>query len=336
MVARPVPPMWSRAGLWLLVKRTALEFWKDRVLGLSAEAAFWQLLSLPALLLALMGTIGYFGAQLGAGNVVEVESTILRAASRLVAPTAVAQLVQPAVHAVLTTGRADVVSVGFVIALWTGSSSMATYVNTITIAYDLRDVRGAVRSRLLALWLYLGAVAIGVVVLPAAVLGPGAIVHLAPASVRDTVQHLVMAAYWPVVVSGSLVALMSLYHLAVPVRVPWRRGLPGSVLALAIWLLGSFGLRVYVSFLAGAESVYRPLSAPLAILLFFYVTGLAVLIGAELNAEIDKLWPSPESAKVRPVPPGNSGASRLRSAYRTADRDTPEAARAAAGRGEDR
>ena len=69
-------------------------------------------------------------------------------------------------------GRADVISIGFVLALWAGSSATATFVNTITIAYGMRDLRGAVRSRLLALWLFLGSVLVGVVVLPMLVLGP--------------------------------------------------------------------------------------------------------------------------------------------------------------------
>lgn len=321
--AVPVPRPLSRSGVWLLVRRTAVEFWRDRVLGLAAEAAFWQLLSLPPLLLALMGTIGYFGPQLGAENLAEVESKILIAAQSVIAPKAVAQLVQPAVHSVLTNGRADVVSIGFLLALWTGSTAMSTFVNTITIAYDLRDIRSAVRSRLLALGLFLGAVAVGVIVLPAVVLGPGAIEALAPAAYRHQVHIAVTAAYWPIVVLGSLVMLCSLYHLSVPVRTPWRRDLPGAALALVMWLLGSFGLRLWVAFIAGSQSVYRPLSAPIAVLLFFYVTGLAVLLGAELNAEIDKLWPSEASAAARRRRGRKAGARPDRASYRAADTTAP-------------
>ncbi|MGI8699388.1 MAG: YihY/virulence factor BrkB family protein, partial [Mycobacteriales bacterium] len=143
-VAAPrVPPFRSLAGQWLLIRRTAVEFWNDRVLGLSAEAAFWQLLSLPPVLLAVMGTIGYFGPQLGADNLAEVEASILRAAESLVSPKAIDELVRPGLHNLVTNGRADIISIGFLLALWTGSTAMATFVNTITIAYDLRDARSA-------------------------------------------------------------------------------------------------------------------------------------------------------------------------------------------------
>jgi membrane protein len=290
---------WSRLGLRLLIVSTAREFWKDRVLGLSAEAAFWQLLSLPPLLLAVMGTIGFFGGLLGPDTVADVQRAILDAAGRVLAPNAVQNVVKPAVQAILSGGRLDVVSVGFALSLWSGSTAMSTYVNTITIAYDLRECRSAVRSRLLALALYLGAVVAGVVLLPALVLGPTLLVRLAPGSWRGQVSTAVNASYWPVVVLGSIGLLATLYHLAVPIRTRWLRALPGSVLALVIWLLGSVGLRWYVGRVIRASSAYSSLSAPIALLLFLYLTALAVLIGAELNAEIDKLWPSPATAAAR-------------------------------------
>ncbi|MEP6461979.1 MAG: hypothetical protein ABJC62_00860 [Frankiaceae bacterium] len=80
---------WSPRGVRLLLLSTAKEFWQDRVLGLSAEAAFWQLLSLPPLLLAVMGTIGFFGNLLGPATVAGVERAILDAAGRVLAPNAV-------------------------------------------------------------------------------------------------------------------------------------------------------------------------------------------------------------------------------------------------------
>lgn len=290
---------WSLRGLRLLLLSTAREFWADRVLGLSAEAAFWQLLSLPPLLLAVMGTIGFFGGWLGPDTVADVERAILEAAGRVLAPNAVQNVVQPAVEAVLKAGRLDVVSVGFLLSLWSGSTAMSTYVNTITIAYDLRDCRSAIRSRLLALALYLGAVITGIVMLPALVLGPGLLVRLAPTSLRPDVSIAVTAAYWPAVVLGCIALLTTLYHLSVPIRTRWLRALPGSVLAMTIWLLGSIGLRWYVGLVIRASSTYSSLSAPIAMLLFLYMTALAVLIGAELNAEIDKLWPSAETAAAR-------------------------------------
>src|SRR5581483_647476 len=139
---------------------------------------------------------------------------------------------------ILHGGRADVVSIGFLLSLWTGSSSMATFVNTITIAYDLRDMRSAVRSRLLALRIYLASVLLGILMLPLLVLGPHAFTSLFPKNAQHVVSDIVSVAYWPVVGLGSVLMLATLYHVSVPVRTPWRQALPGAVLAMAVWLSG--------------------------------------------------------------------------------------------------
>jgi membrane protein len=275
-----------------LVRRTFDRAWHDRVLGLSAEAAFWQLLSLPPLFLAVLGSLGYLSGLLGSDTVNAAEHELVKAFSRAFTPTVVDQVVQPTVTAVLRRGRADVISIGFLIALWAGSSATATFVNTITIAYNMRDLRGAVRSRLLALWLYLVSVLVGIVLLPVMVLGPTVLVDLLPASTRRNAASLVNEAYWPVVGGFLLILLTSFYHLAVPKRPPWHRGLPGALLAMAVFLLGSLGLRAYFGFVIGPRLTYGTLGAPIAALLFFFVLALAVLIGAELNATIEELWPS--------------------------------------------
>ena len=163
-----------------LLRRTVVNAWHDRVLGLSAEAAFWQLLSLPSLLLAVLATLGYVSRLLGHDTVQRAERQIESGFSKAFNPDVVTQLVTPTLREVLNSGRADVISIGFLLALWAGSSAMATFVNTITIAYGMRDLRGPVRSRLLALWLFLGSVLVGVVVLPLLVLGPTLLADLFP------------------------------------------------------------------------------------------------------------------------------------------------------------
>jgi membrane protein len=130
-------------------------------------------LSLPSLCLALLGSLGYFSQLLGPGPADRVKTQLLNGFSH-----AFSQERRPAtgggrpstkIHA---AGRADVVSIGFILALvgrlvggWPRSSTRSRS------AYGMRDLRGAVRSRLLALWLYLGSVVLGVVLLPALVLG---------------------------------------------------------------------------------------------------------------------------------------------------------------------
>lgn len=282
---------WARL-LPHLLRRTVAKAWRDRVLGLSAEAAFWQLLSLPSLFLAVVATLGYVSHWFGSSideTEAEIENTLRHAFSDQV----VRDVIRPMLHEVLHSGRADIISIGFVIALWAGSSATATFVNTITIAYNMRDLRGAVRSRLLALGLFLGSVLIGVIVLPLLVLGPTLLKRVLPTGARDALSGLITAGYYPVVVVLLLAGLTTLYHLAPPRRLPWSRGVPGATLALLVFLAGSAGLRTYISFIVAHNSAaYGTIAAPIAALLFFFVLALGVLLGAEFNAAIEQQSPS--------------------------------------------
>jgi membrane protein len=275
-----------------LLRRTIVSGWNHRLLGLSAETAFWQLLSLPSLFLAAIASLGYVSEWFGI-NSDELDTHIETALGRAFSPDVVQQIVSPTLREVLHGQRIDIISIGFVLALWAGSSATATFVNTITIAYDMRDLRGAVRSRLLALWLFLGSVLIGCAVLPMLVLGPSLLTDIIPEHERKAVGTVIHDLYYPVVIVLILLGLTSLYHLAPPRRVPWRRGVPGAILAMVVFLGGSAGLRWYISFILDHNHAYGTLAAPIAALLFFYVLALGVLLGAEFNAAIEAMSPSP-------------------------------------------
>jgi membrane protein len=110
------------------------------------------------------------------------------------------------------------------------------------------------------------------------------------------------AVYWGGVLVLGVVALTWLYHVAPGWYTPWRRDLPGAILALVVWLAASWGLRVYTSQFAGftTDDAFRGLAAPLVVLLWVYVSAIAVLLGAELNAEIERIWPSEEGPYDEP------------------------------------
>jgi membrane protein len=290
----------SRRRLILpVIARTWHKLFEDRILGMAAEAGFWAIVSLPSLLLTLLGSIGYLRGILGNGDVNQIHDQVLRAARDVLTPSTVNADVAPLVNQVLAGGRIEVISVGFVISLWAGSAAMSDYVNTITVAYGMRGLRSAVRSRLVATGLYICFLAVGLVLLPALAIGPDLLSQLAPNRIAGTVSDVVHVIYWPVVALLSILLLTTLYRLALPVRVQWRRGLPGAVLAMGLWLLFSFSLRAYLTSSLRAHSAYGSLGAPIAALLFFYVTALAVLIGAELNSAIDYVSPVPTTAAGR-------------------------------------
>jgi membrane protein len=276
----------------------------DRIFGMSAEAGFWGLVSLPSLLLAVFGCLGYLSGVLGHDAITRVHNDVLRGARDVLSPTTVNDDVAPLVKQILDRGHAGVVSISFLISLWSGSSCTSAYLNTITVAYGMRGLRGAVRSRIIALGLYLLAVLAGIIILPALILGPDAIADLAPSAARSDVSAVVGTVYWPGLIIASVLVLATLYRVCLPVRVRWRAHLPGAVLAMLIWLGGSIGVRAYMVRKLRTGDLYGALGAPLAALLFFYVTALAVLLGAELNAVLRaELDPQAlERAGVAPAP----------------------------------
>ncbi|MGK5112645.1 YihY/virulence factor BrkB family protein [Geodermatophilus sp. CPCC 205506] len=272
--------------------RTLAKAWQDRILGLSAEAAFWQILSVPPLLIGLLGSLGYLGSFIGDASVAEIEEQLLTASAEALTPDVVDSLVRPTLADILGSGRLDLVSVGFLLSLWAGSSATATFMNTIVIAYDQRDVRGPIATRLMALWLFVVGMVVAVLTLPLLVLGRGVLVSLLPRDWQDTGTVLVNAVYWPVVLLGLVLALTCFYHVVLPRRLPWKRHLPGTLLAVGFFLVAVLLLRAYVSDILTATLPYGALATPIAALLFCFFFGMAVLLGAELNATIQARWPA--------------------------------------------
>ncbi|MFK4070736.1 YihY/virulence factor BrkB family protein [Streptomyces sp. NPDC029674] len=284
----------KRRTAWLLLKDTVNSCIEYRILGLAAEAAFFTLLSVPPLLLSLIGLLAYVDRWTGADTIASVQNNILEASRTILSDRGVHQIAEPILDDVMRVSRPDVISIGFLFALWSGSRAVNVFIDTITVMYGLDGVRGIVKTRILAFGLFLVALLIGSVALPLMVAGPDAVVKLLPGS-TTVVQIL----YWPVVVILSVIFLTTLYHVSVPVRSPWVEDMPGALIALAMWVLGSFLLRIYLTSTVEGPTIYGSLAAPVAVLLWIGVSAFAVLVGAAVNAAIDRVWPSVATAVAR-------------------------------------
>jgi membrane protein len=95
----------------------------------------------------------------------------------------------------------------------------------------------------------------------------------------------------PVIGLVLVLALTTLYKIALPLKPPWYRGLPGALLAAVVFLVGAFGLRTYLDWLTSTGYTYGALAAPIAFLLGTFFIGMAIVLGAHLNASIQALWP---------------------------------------------
>ncbi|HET8594805.1 MAG TPA: YihY/virulence factor BrkB family protein [Intrasporangium sp.] len=278
-----VPGAMSAARLILETTRACLRY---RVTGLASEAAFFMLLSLPPLVLGLFGGVGYVGSLLGPDTVDRVVEAVSTYAAQFLSQETLSQLLLPTVDDVLHTGRADLISVGFLLSLWSGSRALNVFVDTISIMYGQSGVRGIIRTRALSLSLYSVGVVIAVIIMPLVLLGPEIIGGWLPDQFR-----LVMIAYWPLVLVLTIAALTTIYHVATPRRAPWWRNIPGAVLAFTIWVVASVVVRTSLEASLGGPSIYGPLSTPIVLLIWLYVLAIAILVGAGLNAATRVLWP---------------------------------------------
>jgi membrane protein len=284
-----------RDTVWRLVVSTVGTCFRNRVTGLAAEAAFFALLSLPPLLFGLAGSIGYVFESINPEQVEQVRGSIIEVSSRALTPDTVDAIVRPMLNDVFGGGRFDVVSVGFILALWSGSRALNVFVETITIMYGLGGHRGIVKTRVLSFSLYVMGLVTGVVTIPLVVAGPRLVDRALPPRL-DFVNEL----YWPIVVLLCICFLATLYHVSVPVRTSWRFNLPGATLTMVMWIFGSYLLRwVLTSTAQGSTSIYGPLAAPIVVLLWLYLLSIAVLIGAAVNAAFDRIWPEKETARAR-------------------------------------
>jgi membrane protein len=217
-----------------------------------------------------------------------------------------------------------VISVGFVLSFWSGSSAMASFVDAITRAYDQYEVRNLVWQRILSMLLYLVGLVTGILVLPLLALGPERVLPLLPDSWQRGAGTAFDTVYYPVLGLVLMLALTTLYRIALPLKPPWYRGLPGALLAALVFLAGSTGLRLYLDWLTGSGYTYGALAAPIAFLLATFFIALAIILGAQLNAAIQALWPVPLRDRRGRLAKSGPGTPELRRTVR----DDPEAAAA--------
>jgi membrane protein len=284
-----------------LVTRTIAVCLRYRVTGLAAEAGFFALLSLPPLVLGLAGSAAWIGSRLSTDTALQLKNALREYLSPFLTDDVVNTVIIPTLEDALDRPRLDLVSIGFVLSLWSGSRALNVYLDTISIMYGLGGHRSIVRTRLLSFGIYVLVLLLGAVTLPLVLVGPTLIGRALP-----TPLDWLLAVYWPVVTLLGVALLATLYHVSVPLRTSWRRDLPGAVLALVIWVLASALLRAVLGVAvpgAGSQtaslSIYGPLTTPIVVLVWLYLLAIAVLIGAALNAVVDETWPHGERSAAR-------------------------------------
>ncbi len=285
----------SRHHIRHIARRTLVKSWDDSIFAESAQAAFWCALSLPPLLLGMLGSLAYIAPMFGPDTLPAIQDQLISTASRFFSPNVVSEIIEPTVRDIVRGARGEVVSVGFVISLWAGSSAISAFVDSITEAHDQTPLRHPVRQRFYALGLYVVMLIGAIVTAPFIALGPRKIAEYIP----DSWDHALRFGYYPVLILTLVVAVNILYRVSLPKPLPSHRLLLGSVLASIVFLIATGGLRIYLTWITSTGYTYGALATPIAFLLFAFFLGFAIMIGAELNAAIEEEFPAPHTHAKR-------------------------------------
>ena len=285
----------SRHHIWHITKRTLSKSWDDSIFSESAQAAFWSALSLPPLLLGMLGSLAYVAPFFGPDTLPMIEHQLISTAARFFSHNVVNEIIEPTVRDIVRGARGEVVSVGFVISLWAGSSAISAFVDSITEAHDQTPLRHPVRQRFYALGLYVVMLVGAIVTAPFIALGPRKIAEFIPDSWDNVLQY----GYYPVLFLALVVAVTILYRVSLPEPLPSHRLVLGSVIAAVVFLVATAGLRIYLTYITSTGYTYGALATPIAFLLFAFFLGFAIMIGAELNAAVQDEWPAPATHAKR-------------------------------------
>lgn len=257
----------------------------DRVGGLAAEMAFWGVLSIFPLTIAVAAGVGFLEPLVGAQASEDVRREVTDAL-RTGLPAEASGTVE-AVENLFDRTRPGVFTVGLLVALWSASRGFRATVRALDLVYGLDDQRSWVEIRLLSLGLSVVTVLLGTVALLAFAVGPllggGAwLADVLGASAGFAEAWDVLR--WPVAVGGAAAFLTTLYHLAPDHRTPWRRDLPGAGFALVSWALATVGLQLYARYGGSSNLLIGSLGGVLVVMVWLYLLAVGLLVGAELNA----------------------------------------------------
>lgn len=267
-----------------LLKRTLGDTLKDDAQGLAAQLSYYFFLSLFPTLLCLIALASLFPLE----NVVDDMTRMLQ-------PFMPAEAIGFVGDQMIKVAQSDdraILSFSILVALWSSSAAMGAIVNAMNRAYDVEEQRPWWRVKLLAIVLTIGLALFILVALTLVLAGP----QLADLATRSFGMSVVWAwiwkvVQWPLVFALAATGIGMIYYFAPDAEQDWVWITPGSLVATVLWIVASLAFRYYVVTFGDYTETYGALAGIIVILLWFYLSGLAIVIGAELNAEIEHASP---------------------------------------------
>jgi len=254
------------------------------ITDLAAALAYYSFLAIPAVLLVAVGLFSLFASPDAIATLIDKLGTVV--------PSQATQLIEDSLRQMNEnkSGSLAMVVVGFVLALWTTMGAMTSFMRAVNRAYDREEGRGFVRQRLVAVQMVIAMGVAFLLVFGLLVLGPVMSGWIGNAlDIEGVMGWLWWVVQWPILLVGLLAVFATVLYLGPNVDHPrWRFITPGSVFAVVVWLIASGLFAVYTSMFDSYNKTWGSLAAVIVMLTWLWVTGIALLLGAEINSEAER------------------------------------------------
>lgn len=276
-----------------LARRTVKDSIEDGVPGLAAQLAFYFFLALFPTLLFLVSLLAYLPFESAIGPALARSEALL--------PGGAIDLIRQQIDQVRAGDQGGLLTFAIAGAIWSSSAAMTAIISALNRAYDITEFRPWWKMRLLAVALTLALAVFSILAL-AFIVGGADLARWVTESVGGGAlfESIWTIAQWVIAIVLVIIAIDLVYHFAPNADAQWVWVTPGSLLATALWLAASFGFRFYVQNFGNYTAVYGAIGSVIVLMLWFYLAGFALLVGAELNAEIDRALPTHDDGPQTP------------------------------------
>ena len=274
-----VPLGWTELG-----KRTIKEISADDLLNLAAQQAYYLFFALFPALLTLISIASFFPIDNLIGQVIDELARV--------APPEGLKIIQDQITEISNSGQGGILTFAFLLTVWSSAGAMVSIISTLNAAYDITEGRPFWKVRLVAIGLTIGMAFFILVSIALVLVGPTVGEHLANTlRMGPAFKWTWWILQWPVVLLLVATGIGLVYYFAPDAEQDWVWITPGSVVATLLWVAVSIGLKLYITYFGSYNETYGTLAGFIVLLTWFYLSGLAILIGAELNAEIEHASP---------------------------------------------
>ncbi|HEX5434348.1 MAG TPA: YihY/virulence factor BrkB family protein [Candidatus Angelobacter sp.] len=274
---------WKLGGLtpWRLLKRVYSEFWDDEVLTRSSALAFYFIAALIPMLFFIVTILGFFAQSQ------DLQSSFFGYAGRFMPPDAFT-LLQKALKGIARNATGFKLFVGLALALWSGSGGLSSVMDALNRCYHVKDARPYWKQKVISLWLTIAIAALIVLALVIVLYG-GSIAQFVGThtGLSDVTVILWEIVQWPLAIFFVVFSFALMYYWGPDADQKWQWITPGSLFGVLLWIGASVGFRVYLHYFNSFNKTYGSLGAVIILLYWLYITGVAILIGGEINSEIE-------------------------------------------------